>query len=107
MIRVTIEMIPGGVGEPRHLGTIEIANDETGTLDKGNYKVRLAKFGKPTGTWMRAVVTNFCRKTRGPYDLLLQALVATVGDRNKAVLNELEKFNDIKMIEEDHQQTLF
>lgn len=71
MIRVTIEMIPGGIGAPHHMGTIEIANDATGTSEKGNYKVRLAPFGKPAGSWMRGVVKNFCRKTRGPYDLLL------------------------------------
>lgn len=106
MIRVTIEMIPGGLGEPRHMGTIEIANDSTGTIEKGNYKVRLAPFGKPAGSWMRGVVKNFCRKTRGPYDLLLQALIATVGDRNQAVLNEL-KLDETKMIEEEHQASLF
>jgi hypothetical protein len=105
MIRVTIEMIPGGTGEPRHMGTIEIANDGTGTNESGNYKVRLAKFGQPASSWLRAVVTNFNRKTRGPYDLLLQALVATVGGRNKAVLEEL-KTDQTKMIEEDRQQSL-
>ncbi|MFK4136849.1 hypothetical protein ACI2KR_31980 [Pseudomonas luteola] len=106
MIRITIEMIPKGVGTPRHLGTINIANDGTGTPERGNYKVKLAKFGKPEGTWMRGVVKNFCRKTKGPYDLLLQALIATVGDRNMAVLNELKEEGET-MADGDKQKSLF
>ena len=106
MIRVTIEMIPHGVGASRHLGVIEIANDATGTPEFGNYKVRLAGLKSPMSTWKRDVIKGFNRKTRGPYDLLLQALVATVGERNKAVFEEI-KLGQPMMIEEDTQQDLF
>lgn len=91
MLRVTIEMIPqGDESRKRHLGTLEIANDGTGDHQSGNYTVRLAKFGRPNHDWMRGVVRGFDRVRRGPYDLLLQCLVATVGGRNRAVLRRLE-----------------
>ncbi len=82
MIRVTIELLPGGdVSRRRHLGTIEIANDGTGDEEKGNYAIRLSKFGNPGQTWIHGVVKGFDRIRRGPYDLLLQCLDATVGRR--------------------------
>jgi hypothetical protein len=107
MLRVTIEMIPKGVGEPRHLGTIEIANEgvtQTDDLfrqpsDFGTYKVRLSKFGNPKGNWRTGVVKNFNRKNRGPYDLLMRALAGTVGDRNLAALQALKE-SDPRMLEE-------
>ncbi|MEG1346734.1 MAG: hypothetical protein RSD49_01680 [Hafnia sp.] len=100
MLRITIEMIPGGVGTPRHMGTIEIANEGaqqptedlfSDPTDRGNYKVRLSKFKSPKDTWMRGVVRNFDRKNRGPFDLLMQALAGTVGGRNLAVLKLLKE----------------
>jgi hypothetical protein len=60
---------------------MEIANDCTGTQENGDYSVRLSKFGKPLSTWRRGVIRGFARKRRGPFDLLLLALLATVGDR--------------------------
>lgn len=41
MIKITAELISYGVGEPKLLGTLEIANDGTGDLVMGNYRVRL------------------------------------------------------------------
>lgn len=91
MLRVTIELIPrGDESRKKHLGTVEISNDGTGDTRRGNYAVRLAKFGRPTHEWMRGVVRGFDRVKKGPYDLLLQCLVATVGGRNQAVLRQLE-----------------
>lgn len=82
MIRVTIEVLPGGdASKKRHLGTIDIANDGTGTSEEGNYSVRLSKFGDPNQTWLRGAIRGFDRVKRGPYDLLLQGLLATVGQR--------------------------
>lgn len=82
MIRVTIEVLPGGDASlRRHVGTIEIANDGTGSEETGNYSIRLSKFGNPNQTWIRGVVKGFDRIKRGPYDLLLQCLDATVGRR--------------------------
>lgn len=82
MIRVTIELLRhGSEAHKRHLGTIEIANDGTGDADMGNYSVRLSKFGNPMSTWKRGAVTGFARRKRGPFDLLLLALLRTVGTR--------------------------
>lgn len=39
MLRVTVELIEHGVGEPKILGTITIVNDGTGDLGMGNYNV--------------------------------------------------------------------
>ena len=37
MIRVTIQLLPfGNEANARHLGTIDIANDGTGTAERGN-----------------------------------------------------------------------
>jgi hypothetical protein len=91
MLRITIEVLPrGDESKKRHLGTVEIANDGTGDEQYGNYAVRLAKFGRPTQTWLRGVVQRFDRVRKGPYDLLLQCLIATVGNRNPTVLSKLK-----------------
>lgn len=90
MIRVTVELIPGGIGAPVLLGEAIIANDCTGTLDTGNYDVRLMKsprYAKSPGVWKRGHVEGFARRSKrvGPWDLLYRALAATVGDRNPEV----------------------
>ena len=91
MIRVTIHILPMGDAErARHLGTIDIANDGTGTAEHGNYKVRLSKFKSAHSLWREGAVRGFPRRTRGPYDLLLRALAATVGDRARRLVAELE-----------------
>lgn len=92
MIRVTIELLPfGSEAGRKHLGTIDIANDGTGTAEKGNYKVRLAGFKGPASTWRSGAVKDFPRRSRGPYDLLLRALAATVGDRARRLVAELDE----------------
>lgn len=92
MIRVTIELLPFGLERGRkHLGTIDIANDGTGTAERGNYKVRLAGFRGPHSKWREGAVRDFPRKSRGPYDLLLRALAATVGDRARRLVQDLEQ----------------
>ena len=91
MLRVTIEVIPrGDEGRKRHIGTVEIANEGTGNAELGNYAVRLSKFGRPQQNWMRGAVRGFDRLRRGPYDLLLQSLIATVGRRNQTILHQME-----------------
>jgi hypothetical protein len=82
MIRVTIEMLPlGNESKKRHLGTVTIANDGTGTRGLGNYIVRLSRRGKPDSTLKTERITGFRRLQFGPYELLLLALAATVGQR--------------------------
>jgi hypothetical protein len=92
MIRVTIEMLPkGDESRKRHLGTVEIANDGTGSALRGNYKVRLSKWGRPATDWMTGAVKDFARRSQGPYDLLLRALIATVGPRSKRLVQMLDE----------------
>jgi hypothetical protein len=92
MLRVTIEILPSGdENRKRHLGTVEIANDGTGSAEVGNYSIRLAKFGRPDQTWLQGKLNGFDRIKRGPYDLLLQCLLATVGVRNSEALKEYKK----------------
>ncbi len=83
MIRVTIEMIPLGIGKPRHLGTIEIANDASGTSNTGNYDAALSRRDKPARAWRRVRVEGFPRLRLGAYDLLYRVLHAAVSARNK------------------------
>lgn len=86
MIRVTVELIPKGIGEPEHLGTALFTNDaRLTTQTKGNfgaYDVSLSKWKRPTAIWRRGRVPKFNRVTRGPWDLLLLGLLNTVGSRN-------------------------
>jgi hypothetical protein len=92
MLRVTIEVLPSGdENRKRHLGTVEIANDGTGSPEVGNYSIRLAKFGRPNQTWLQGKLSGFDRIKRGPYDLLLQCLVATVGVRNSEAVRAYKK----------------
>lgn len=76
MIRVTIELIPGGMeNHPRRrvLGTLEIANDNTGTADIGNYTATLhAEYTGPDGRKGR--IQNFRRQRQSAWSLVGAAL---------------------------------
>lgn len=92
MIRVTIEILPkGDESKKRHIGTVEIANDGTGSSSMGNYLIRLAKFGSAKQTWLHGKLKGFDRVRRGPYDLLLQSLLTTLGPRNTEALKEYKQ----------------
>lgn len=94
MIRVTIEMVRhGDEAQRRHLGTLEIAN-EGHEAESGTYSARFSKFGRPTETWKKAVVSGFPRLRLGPYDLLLRVLVAALGPRNPEAMRELNAYFD-------------
>lgn len=91
MIKVTMTMFPrGDESKAYHLGTVEIINTGRGTESMGEYQIRLAKRGQPKDYWRVGEVNGFPRKSRGPYDLLLRSLIATVGDRQKRVVEELD-----------------
>ena len=83
MIKVTMELMPLGVGPPEHLGTATIANMGTGTKARGNYAVRLSRKGQPKSEWKSGYVYGFSRKEQLAWDLLLLALDACIGDRRK------------------------
>lgn len=81
MIRVTVELVPHGTGEPVRLGSAVIANDGTGGMKVGNYEFALA--GKKLNRWWRrGRVEKFPRLRLGPWDLLYRVLREAVGDRN-------------------------
>lgn len=88
MIRVTVELLPGGYEEgKRTLGVATISNDMEDTMQTdgslGSYRVKLSKSGaKVDETWKTGRVTGLPRKRLGGWDLLFRALRATVGDRN-------------------------
>jgi hypothetical protein len=47
MLRVIVELVPFGIGEPQELGRLIIANDGThGPTDLGSYEVRLGRKGQ-------------------------------------------------------------
>jgi len=84
MIKVTIEVYPFGIEKlKRHVGTMIISNDGTGTKEMGNYNVKLSKFKEPDKWWKEGRVDGFKRKLRGPYDLIYIALHNLLAQRNK------------------------
>jgi hypothetical protein len=79
VIRVTLELIPGGIGEPEHLGTIEIANNISRTLDtegrRGTYDARIwKKRFRRSDPWGDVTVENFPRRSYHPWNLVRQVL---------------------------------
>jgi hypothetical protein len=83
MLRVTIELVSAAhPSRSRVLGVAEIAN-VGGTVERGDYSVRLSKWApKLSEAWRAGEVKGFDRVRRGPWDLLLYALVTLLGERN-------------------------
>lgn len=87
MLRITIELVPGGdETRKRHLGTAEIINDASGNIDLGNYTVRLSRMGNPTATWRCGRVKGFRRQVYGPWDLLYLAIGAALGALRRSTI---------------------
>lgn len=72
MIRVNIEIIPFGVGEPRRLASVIIVNDGTGTAKRGNYRYSI--FKKRLRLWKAGELKNFPRASRDALELLKRVL---------------------------------
>lgn len=73
MIRITVELIPHGdesiMTQRRVLGTLEIANDGTGTLHEGNYNGILhAEYTDPAGR--KGKVLKFNRRKQSVWSLI-------------------------------------
>ena len=69
MIRVTIEMFPGGKeANKRILGTAIITNDGTGTNKIGNYKYTL--FNKARNKYKQGKIKKFDRQNKIAWRLL-------------------------------------
>lgn len=71
MIRVTVELIPWGIGTPRKLGELRIAN-VGGSRTRGNYICRL--FGKGGAEMGVERIENWPRLQRHVWDLVARAL---------------------------------
>ncbi|NQT91448.1 MAG: hypothetical protein HQ559_01710 [Lentisphaerae bacterium] len=95
MIRVTVELVSAVTGEVSHLGTAKIYNDGTGTKTRGNYGVRLSKWGRPNALWKSGELRSFPRLAAGAWDLLFLALKSALTERRiKRVLKMMEKTDD-------------
>lgn len=86
MIRVTVELVSAiDPSRSRLLGVALVANDGTGTNERGNYSASFSKWApKERETWKRGRVVGFDRIGRGAWDLLFLALRDAVGNRNPA-----------------------
>lgn len=72
MIRITVEMVPKGTGEPKVIATARIWNTGKGTVSKGEYK---AKFLTVHGrTYRESYVHGFNRLTCSVWSLIKRAL---------------------------------
>lgn len=82
MLRITIELLPGGDEERKcHVGTCEIAN-VGGDARTGKYRFRLTRGDRLGPNWRVGKVFGFPRKVLGPWDLLYRCLREAVGRRN-------------------------
>lgn len=68
MLKVTIDLIPFGIGKPKTLKEFYIANDGTGTTTKGNYKVKMKDI------WKEKAVLNYSRQSYPVSKLVYLAL---------------------------------
>lgn len=77
MIRVTLELIPGGVGEPELLGTIDIDNRIGRTMatggKRGDYNYELCKKRKGHVV-SKGHIDNFPRLSYHPWNLVKRIL---------------------------------
>ncbi len=83
MVVIKLEIWPGGdESKARPLGRIDIANDNTGTEESGNYKARLyhaGRFWGRPGFWKFGSVQGYRRLVQSPYHLVLMALKSALG----------------------------
>lgn len=81
MIRVTIELLPGGLEPATRTHVMEIAN-VGGTNAAGNYEYRLFRLGGRTSVWKQGGIEGFPRMRLGEYDLVLRCLADALSERN-------------------------
>lgn len=77
MIRVTLELIPGGFGKPEHLGSIEISNQITRSLAnsrRGDYEYEIYKKRKGEIPWASGYLENFPRLSYHPWEMIRRIL---------------------------------
>lgn len=84
MIRVTLELVPGGIGKPEHLGTIEISNQILRSMAnsrRGDYEYEIFKKRKGNIPWASGYIENFPRLSYHPWNLI------------RAILNQIAEAN--------------
>lgn len=102
MLVVRIELWSARTGARSELGVAVISN-VGGTATRGNYSVELhrtferAKQRRPP--YRAATFKDFPRKSLGAFDLLLRALLWTMGDRNKKELELVRKSHASKGVD--------
>ncbi len=80
MIRITCELWPGGdERRKRLLGVMSITNDDSGTRERGSYRIALRR---GAGKLRCTEVRNFPRKTSSVFQLLRWALNALHKEKN-------------------------
>lgn len=72
MLRVTIEVVEHGIGDPVPIGELEIINDGTGSKHYGNYRYRL--LGAKKGKLHRGAIVGFQRMRRDAWELAWRCL---------------------------------
>lgn len=71
MLKVTVELLPfGGEEGKKTLLTFDIANDGTGTYERGNYKVRRSH----NEEWIEGIVKDYPRTSYNVRVLLYRVL---------------------------------
>ncbi len=98
MIRVTVELLPHGREQgKRTLGTLEIANNLSGNLLKGNYSgVLHAEYTRPEGRQGR--VQEFNRKTQSVWSLVGAFLKLFGHTRHSHKLMDCEPFEQLASV---------
>jgi hypothetical protein len=82
MLRITIELVPGGNEDRKKvIATGTITNLGTSGPSVGNYFVDLRD--KAGRLWRHGTIFGFPRRKLLAWDLLCRALTALIGDRNK------------------------
>lgn len=74
MLKITLELYPFGKASlKKHLGTMLIGNDLTGTLAQGNYQVKIST-DNPQEIWKQGEVKGFPREELTAWNLVKWAL---------------------------------
>lgn len=88
MIRCTLELVPGGVGEPEQLGIIEIGNGVMRTVQsdgrRGDYFYEVEKKRKGRVV-AKGVIRDFPRLSYHPWNLV-RRILDEAADNNGGIL---------------------
>jgi hypothetical protein len=90
MIRVEIYLDPFGFQEhSKHLHTIRITNDRTGTQTYGNYKYWIGKRERPEQKYRQGNISGFPRKRESAVKLLHCVLADAFDPKAESLENKI------------------